>query len=287
MSARRSFSVFLAVLTTVVLLAGDTPARADNLIFKVSNLNKLSLKDLVEDLRSARVIVIGEQHDNRRHHEVQLKIIEALHESGRKFAVGLEMFREDSQADLDKWLAGKMTEEEFFKAYSSNWDMKYWPLYRDIFLYAREHEIPLLGLNIPRKIVNQVAREGFGSLSEEDRREIGFLSCNVDARYQETLARVLGSGHFSEIMFNNFCEAQVVWDTAMALNVMDYAGRNEDASVVVLAGNFHAWKRGIAAQISQRSDLESRVILPSQDTSFFNYDIFLEDADYVWWLERE
>ena len=261
-------------------------ARSPNLIFKVSDAVQFRLDELVEDIKKARIVVIGEQHDNRWHHQVQLRVIDALHQSGIKVAVGFEMFQKTAQVDLDHWVSGKMNEEDFFRVYSRSWDFNLWPLYRDIFIYAREHSLPMVGLNIPRSLVSQVAREGFGSLTVEERRKIGFLSCNVDDRYQKTLARVLGGkGHLGDLLFDHFCEAQVVWDTSMALSVIDFLEENEDTAIVVLAGNFHAWKRGIAEQIRQRADLESRVILPSEDTGFVNYEVVLKDADYVWWLE--
>lgn len=284
---RRNHLIFSLLIVGVLLcLALPGTAQKGEYIFKVSNIIQLSLQDLTGELRKARVVVIGEQHDNWRHHEAQLSVIRALHEAGQKIAVGFEMFQKDAQGDLDRWVSGRMSEEEFFRVYSDNWDFNLWPLYRGIFDYAREHRIPMLGLNVPRSIVSRVAREGFSSLTEKERKKIGFLSCNVDPRYREILARVLGGGgHLGNSMFNNFCEAQVVWDTSMALNIIDYAEKNGDTLVIALAGNFHAWKRGIAEQISQRSELKSLVILPSEDTSLFNYSVVLEDADYVWWLQ--
>ena len=88
-------------------------------------------------------------------------------------------------------------------------------------------------------------------------------------------------------MFDHFCEAQVVWDTAMALRAVDYVKANPGKSLVILAGNFHAWKRGIPEQIGRVTEMKVKSILPSDDTSFFNYNVFLEDADYVWWYESQ
>jgi uncharacterized iron-regulated protein len=54
-------------------------------------------------LEQKRLIIVGDQHDNRAYHQGQLKVIRAFQESGVKVAVGLEMFRWDSQAYLDQW----------------------------------------------------------------------------------------------------------------------------------------------------------------------------------------
>ena len=65
------------------------------------------------------------------------------------------MFRADSQDTLNAWTRGSLSLDRFLPAYQDNWNMP-WPLYQDIFLYVREHEIPLIGLNIS----DGVARKG-------------------------------------------------------------------------------------------------------------------------------
>ena len=280
----RSTACVMMSLIVTVLFASMAAAQPDDLIFRVSNIGQVDLPTLVEELKETRVVVVGEQHNNRLHHEIQLAVIRALKESGRDVAVGLEMFVETSQPQLDRWTAGKMNEEDFFRVYSANWDINLYPIYRPIFVYARDQKIPMVGLNVPRQVVRQVARQGFDSLSEQQRGEIKVASCNIDLKYQETLARVLGSKGQGGPMFTRFCEAQVVWDTAMAINTLEHIEKDEKTVMVVLAGNFHAWKRGIAEQIERRSEIPVKVILPSSDSTFFNYDVVLEDADYVWWV---
>jgi hypothetical protein len=54
----------------------------------------------------------------------------------------------------------------------------------------------------------------------------------------------------------------------------------------VLCGTFHAWRHGIPQQLERvRAGIPHRIILPSSDKTFLNYDIFLADADYVWWQQ--
>ena len=259
----------------------------DDIIIRVKNIDQVSLDQLVKELKGVKVLTIGEQHDNSAHHRTQLLIISALHEAGYDIAIGFEQFGAHSQGGLDRWVAGKSGIEDLFRIYSMDWELNWWPLYLPIFQYAREHEIPMVGLNIPREIIRQVASEGFSSLSKEQRGKIRVLSCNIDERYRNTLSQVFGQKGRDpgNKIFNNFCEAQVVWDTSMALNAIDFIKANPGKTLVILAGNFHAWKRGIPEQINREVDIEVRAILPSEDTSFFNYEVFLEDADYVWWYE--
>ncbi|HSO60041.1 MAG TPA: ChaN family lipoprotein, partial [Desulfobacterales bacterium] len=52
----------------------------------------VSFDELMADVRTARVVYVGEMHTSARHHEIQLKVIRALHDEGIRLAVGMEMF---------------------------------------------------------------------------------------------------------------------------------------------------------------------------------------------------
>jgi len=280
--------VVLVLAMCPVLSPSQAGALHDSLIFRVNDLNQLSLDDLVRELKDVRVVTIGEQHDNSRHHQAQLRIIAALHDAGYDVAIGFEQFGKRSQSSLDSWIEGGTGIEDLFRVYSMDWELNWWPLYLPIFEYARQHKIAMVGLNVPREIVRQVAQKGFSSLNSKQRGEIKVLSCNIDRKYQDTLARILGQKGSSGkgAMFQRFCEAQVVWDTSMALNAVEYVKANPKKILIILAGNFHAWKRGIPEQISRVTDVPVKSILPSEDSSFFNYEVVLEDADYVWWFGK-
>jgi uncharacterized iron-regulated protein len=282
---RKALAECLVVFLILCLAA--VPALSAHFVFKVKSGGTLDMDTLVAELKEADIVTVGEQHDNRQHHAAQLSVIRALHEADIPVAIGFEMFGTRSQEQLDAWVAGRSSEKEFFKVYSRDWQINLYPLYRDIFLYAREHRLTMLGLNVDREVVSQVAGEGFASLSEEQRGKIRVASCNIDQEYQEVLARVIGQKGGSDALFTRFCEAQVVWDTAMAINAIEYAEAHPDTLVVILAGNFHAWNRGIPHQVQLRTDgkLKTRAILPASDTSFFNYEVVTRDADYVWWFE--
>ncbi len=107
---------------------------------------------------------MGEHHSNKNHHEAQLDVIRTLKEAGIQVAIGLEMFRSDSQQALDRWIGGDIGEEKFQQIYYDNWNYP-WSAYQMIFEYAREEKIPLIGLNVSRDITRQVSQQGFKSLT--------------------------------------------------------------------------------------------------------------------------
>jgi uncharacterized iron-regulated protein len=278
---RRLFGVMMAV--ALLILAHLSWARdpiGDRLL-RVSDRAVVSFSDIVPDLKSATLVFVGELHDRELHHQAELEVIRRLWESGLPVAVGLEMFRKDSQASLGQWVGGSVNEEAFRKIYLDNWDLP-WNLYRDIFVFAREHKIPLIGLNVPREITRQIAREGFSSLTPEQLGDMPPVSCAVDDAYAAFIRRSLGMHAHGGMTFIKFCEAQLFWDTAMAWNAIRFLKEHPQSTMVVLAGSGHAWKRGIPAQIASRAPLPFRVILPEIPGRLDRQTVRLDDADYLW-----
>lgn len=274
-----------AVALFFCLFAAATGFAAENLVFKVSNGSIVNLPSLVHDLAKADLVFFGESHTSRDHHLAQLKLIRLLNERGLKLSVAMEMFNAGDQQVLDDWLSGKAGDDRLKEIFGKSWDLKYWELYRPIFDYAKNKGIHLVALNVDRSIVGKVARDGYNSLSEGDRESIGVLHCEVSDKYRGVLEKALGGKESGGRSFLNFCEAQLVWDSAMAGNINAYAGANPDTMVFVLAGVFHAWRHGIPAWLDEAAAFEIRIILPSSDDQYPKYDVFVEDADYVWWFE--
>jgi len=179
----------------------------------------------------------------------------------------------------------KLSEKDFQRLYYDNWGFS-WPLYRDIFLYARKHKIPVIGLNVPREVTRQVARQGFASLTPEQIGELPKVTCNVDAAYMDFIRRSFEAHAHEDMNLTYFCEAQLVWDTAMAWNLLTFLRENPKHTVVVLAGHGHAWKRGIPEQIQRQATVAYRVILPEEPGRLERKDVSLEDTDYLWLIRR-
>ena len=277
---RFSLPIILSSLLIVFLFLwshGSDPEQ----ILRTADGKVVSLPEIVKDLTQARLVFVGELHNFQSHHEAQLKAIRALKQADAPLAIGLEMFRRDSQPHLDRWVEGELSENEFQKIYYKNWNYP-WPLYRQIFLYARDYKVPMVGLNVAPEITRQVAREGFTSLSERQRSGLPMVSCRVDPEYMAFIRRSLGMHGHGGLDFTNFCEAQLVWDTAMAWTLLRYLEKNPHSTVVVIAGNGHSWKRGIPAQIRSRSTIAFRVILPEIPGRTDRGSISVDEADYVW-----
>ncbi len=231
-------------------------------------------------LTEAPIILVGEHHTNPAHHAIQLSVIKELNDSGADVAVGLEMFRQENQAALDQWIDGELSEKEFAAIYLENWGFP-WKFYRDIFMYAKDNEIELVGLNVASGVTRQVAYHGFGSLNEEQRRQIGNITCDVTPRYRQFIRNAFGAHAHGDLNFNNFCEAQLIWDTVMAINALEYLDKNPQKKLVILAGTAHARKMGIPSQVKQRSPLPMVIVLPETERSISIQNTGFDDADYL------
>jgi uncharacterized iron-regulated protein len=250
-------------------------------LMRLRDARQLPLSDIVEDLKGVQMVFVGELHTSAEHHERQLAVIQALVRAGVPVAVGLEMFRHDSQKDLDQWVSGQLSEAAFKRLYRENWNYP-WHLYRDIFLYAQRYRLPMIGLNVPSEITGQVARQGFASLGPEQAGQLEGVTCQVDKAYMDFIRRAFSMHGHRGKDFLYFCEAQMVWDAAMAVHLAAFLSRHPRFTVVVLTGSGHAWKHGIPAQVGKRTDLSYRVILPQIPGRTEEDSISFEDADYLW-----
>ena len=272
--------VVFGILPAVIFIGCSSPKSTQLRLYDLHYQQELEMQEAVSRLRKSRVILVGEHHTNPDHHQAQLEIIRQLHEAGVQTAIGMEMFRNDSQADLDRWVNGGLTLEEFEKIYYDNWNYD-WSLYRPIFEYARKEQIPIVGLNVPRDITRQVARKGFRSLSKEQKEKLSNITCRVDKEYMEYIRRSFGAHAHGNLNFIYFCEAQLVWDNIMAVSSIAYLNSNPKSVMVLVAGAAHARRQAVPAQIRKRTDIPTTVILPEIPGDIDSETVDGGDADYL------
>ena len=274
--------IFFIIVSVVVVssIIGVLQAHRDHRIYDLQNSKERLMSEVIDELKKNRIILVGEHHTNINHHYAQLNVIQSLHEAGAQVAIALEMFRNDSQQALDRWVEGSIGEAEFQEIYYDNWTYP-WSVYQMIFEYAKNEKIPMIGLNVPREITRQVSRKGFNSLSEEQKGKLADVSCRVDKEYMDYIKKAFGGHGHGQLNFTYFCEAQLVWDTAMAINSLEYLKKNPEAVVVLLAGAGHVQKGAVPRQISVRSETPHAVILPKIEGVIDPQTVGIQDADYI------
>jgi len=274
--------IILVTVALFVLFSAWSVAKKpqDTRLYDINQGRETVMSDVISTLKQNRIVIVGEHHNNLRHHQAQLEVIRTLKDSQAQVAVGLEMFRSDSQQSLDRWVAGDIDENEFLEVFYDNWGYS-WENYRVIFDYARERQIPLIGLNVSRDITRQVALRGFQSLSKAQRGQLSNIACRVDKEYMDYIKKAFGGHAHGKLNFTYFCEAQLVWDTVMALNALNYLKDNPNATIVLLTGTGHARKNALPRQIRQRSQVAHTVILPEIKGVIDAETVDQSDADYI------
>lgn len=238
----------------------------------------ITFEQLIQQLAQTKVIYVGERHTDPSHHQIQLRIIQALVDKGVNIRVGMEMFDHTYQSVLDQWSAGDLTWDSFLKKchWYANWKFED-DLYKDILVYIRQKHLKLVGLNIPFCIPPKIAVGGLENLSAADRAQ---LPEHIDTTqpehraYLETIFKMhLMKGRED---FENFYAAQCAWEDGMAKAVADNL---HHAAMVVLAGNGHIVNKfGIPDRAFKRSQASFRTVYlasPGMPAS-------LKDGDFIW-----
>jgi uncharacterized iron-regulated protein len=240
----------------------------------------VTFEQLMDDLNRCRITYVGEKHDNKAHHEIQLQIIQAVFENHPNMTVGMEMFDHTYQDILDLWSKGELTKDDFLRKshWYANWRFDF-SLYSDIFEFIKKHHIKLVGLNIPNYIPPKIREGGIENLSEEEKAHLPRQIDTSISSHREYLKDVFErhKSHFKhEVKFEDFYAAQVVWEDAMAEMI---AKSLKESVMVVLAGNGHIqFKYGIPDRVYKLNDASFRTIYLETIGGEVERDI----ADYIW-----
>ncbi len=277
----KKFSQLLVPALMLFFIFGPAQSSGVDRVIRISNGEVITFRQMIKEIWNSNIIFIGEAHTNTEHHTAQLQVIKSLEALSVTPAVGLEMFTADSQDELDRWLAGRMEDEAFIQTYMDNWGYP-WQYYRDIFLYAKTHRISMIGLNVSPEITRKVSQNGFTSLTPGELKQLPpQIGCDIDERYMDYIKKAYEYHGMESKSFIHFCEAQMIWDKVMAWNLAKYLTHNPRATVVVLAGTGHAWKRGIPEQLRRQYEFRYKVVLPEIPDRITVSTITTEDADYI------
>ncbi|MGH7162681.1 MAG: ChaN family lipoprotein [Planctomycetota bacterium] len=224
---------------------------------------------MVEELVKADVVYVGETHDDRAHHELQLQVLQALAERGRLHGIGMEMFQRPFQAALDAYVEHRIEEEELLERteWRKRWGFDF-ALYRPILEFARERRIPVIALNVPDEVRKHVREGGLAAVPEEMRARLPAVYTGDEehrAFVREAFRGHLQEGEaFDEARFDRFYLAMCLWDDVMADSVVRwFEAAPKDAQIVVCAGGGHMANRyGVPARAFRRNGRSYAVVVP-------------------------
>jgi len=247
-------------------------------IYDTARAKSIDFDELLRQLAPARVIYVGEQHTVPAHHQAQLRVIQALVDSGRKVRVGMEMFAGTYQARLDQWSAGQMDWETFLKRshWYANWGFDD-TLYKDILVYIKEKHLKLIGLNIPFHIPRKISVGGLDNLLPAERAMLPKQINTADAEHRAYVEESFKMHHLKgRSDFENFYAAQCAWEDGMAQSVAEHLAAD---TMVVIVGNGHIKRKfGVPNRAFERSQAPFRTIYLATP----GMQVALEDADFIW-----
>jgi uncharacterized iron-regulated protein len=248
----------------------------------------VGLDEMARELARCDVVFLGEEHDNDVGHELQLELTRRLVELRPVASLSFEQIERDAQAELDRWLAGAITESEFL-ARTKSWP-NYRKHYRPLVLLAKERGLPVVAANVPRPLASRVSRGGLDSVHGE-----GFAPRNVIAppgAYRGRFAQAMGKPADSdEPGLDLWYLAQCVKDEAMAESIELALCRPPAGRLVVhYCGHFHSdFGLGTVERLARRQpDLRVGIVTTRSDSRDAErvHGELARAADYVW-LVRE
>ena len=236
-------------------------------------------------------------------------MIAALQRAGRKVTLGLEMFpAEAPTAPFDRWLRGGIDEAALLR--ESGWYDYWgypWGYYRDVFLLAKQHRLPIRGVNAPRAVVSMVGRRGLAGIGGMERGQIAPTIDTTNEEHKQLFVAYVGGGSGTPAsatgsgatahgtgmpadVLQRMVEAQCTWDATMAFHAAELIKDNPDpkAVVVVLVGSGHvAYGLGIARQAKAYTDKRVATVMPIASSPGKPEQVRASVADIVWGVPTE
>lgn len=238
----------------------------------------VSSAQLVQAVGGSDVTVLGEVHDNPRHHQLRGELLRQLPAASKTVVAEHLNWRQGfkPQSDLLTGLKAAGFDPE-------GWS---WPLHQPLFEAVIAMQMPLMGGNLPGESIKEVFKTRGQSLPEAVRTLLA--KTPFDDLQRKALEEEIDQGHCGAMpasMFEGMAAVQRGRDAAMAEVALAHLPS------VVLAGNGHAWKHlGVPFVVNQAApQLRSVGVLfmewddsrPSAEKQAFLAEL-APQADYVW-----
>ncbi len=153
-----------------VLIAGCapgtlTPPVEDNpLIGRIWDLRAnrfVTPDDAMARAVAARIVILGEAHDNAEHHRLQARILESIVQSGRRPVLAMEQFDRENQPALDAARTrGERDPERIARDGHFDREGWRWPDYKPLIQLAARYGLALRAANLSREDARALMRSG-------------------------------------------------------------------------------------------------------------------------------
>jgi len=228
-------------------VAGDAPAQSSDsperhpLLDRVWDARARTFIDdatIVNRAVGARFVLLGEVHDNPRHHVLRYDVVAAMIAHNRAPAIAMEQIDRDRQAVVTALMGAPRPTPaavaDVGGIKGSNWN---WDYYAPFVTLAIEHRLPLIAANLSRDAAREVARKGFAALGPS-RAAVLAIESSWDPAREQALRELITEGHCGMSpgpAIEGMTKAQRARDAVMAEAI---AGE-PDRGTVLITGNGH------------------------------------------------
>jgi uncharacterized iron-regulated protein len=246
---------------------------------------------LSESLKTHRVIIMGESHGLKSHQNEHIQVLNELRKQGRKVHVGLEFFYYPSQAAVDKYRLGQISEADFLKVV--DWGGISYDFYREQAIFP-QYGIGerTWALNAPRSLTAQISKLGLAHLPAELSELLPpYFSLGRDS-YRDRFLNIMKEHVKDPQLLQNYFEAQSTWDDTMAWRIQSFQEQYPEAVMLVVVGEFHVQFGGGLPDRLKKRGVEG-VLVISQVNTLEMSDAEIRDqvqpdaeygprADWIW-----
>ena len=234
---------------------------------------QVTLEQLLAELASAPIVLLGEKHDNPDHHALQLWLLQALETRRTHGAVVMEMLTVDQQetvTEVQKQVRSGVVPADLPSALSwhTGWD---WQQYGDLVAHILKQPYPLLAGNLNRDALMGIYRHPPKLEGIESTR------ADVTGRLSEQI-RESHCNKLPESQLPAMLAVQQQRDRTMAQVVLAAA-----KPVLLIAGAYHArYDLGVPLHLRDlqgADEMQQRVLIFAEA----DQDIAAESADFVWY----
>lgn len=231
-------------LIVALVMAGVTLDRPAYVIYDKAG-KQIGFNEMLNALDTVEIVLFGEKHDDALIHWLELQIVKSLYEKDTQLVLGAEMFEADDQIIIDEYLTG-LIEERHLENEAKVWN-NYQTDYKPLLTFAKEHHLPFIATNIPRRYASLVARKGLASLDSLPEAAQAYMAplpipTDMSLPGYEKMLHMMGgedkNAEHGSLSAENMVKAQSLKDATMAYFIMQ--NMNRKGIFVHFNGSYHS-----------------------------------------------
>ena len=213
-------------------------------IWSVNEQKFVTVDVLKARILEADALLLGETHDNARHHQLQGLFIEYLIDNGRSPAVAYEMLNKNQQEVINQFQKTDNNTDKFAQAI--DWENSGWPewaYYRPAFSPTIENNLPIIAANLELKFIRKVIKEGAEALDLQMQAQL--KKYQYDQSTKQALEQDILSAHcdmLPETMLSPMLLGQQVRDLSFTQVILEELTKPDNHGIVLIAGSGHTRK---------------------------------------------